>query len=521
MHLFEKFDISEEDLVTIPVSKEYLNWQLELFDTGIPAIELTSPATYNNGIRQLSEELSETENLLFEEAKKSGRISSFIPASGAASRMFKKLEVFVAEHKDIDLTSLREIAGSGNKDAKYVLDFVENINSFAFFPTLKQTLKAKGIDADNIVKSGEVRELVCRVISDSGLGLSNMPKGVIEFHKKDSDKLTPLHEHVYEASEYMTDASGNLNMHFTVSPEHRVMFRNLYQVIKNSEQMKDINLDMSFSIQKKGTDTIALDMDKKALRDEQRNIMFRPGGHGALLENLNDLRADIVVIKNVDNVSPDELKKLNINYKKLLITKLLKFEQKIFHYLEQIHEPNVDKNLLDEIHQFCVDELEIRNNDYSDNLSHPEKVLYYTRLLNRPLRVCGMVKNEGDPGGGPFWVKEQNGESLQIVEASQINTSDPAQKEIMENSTHFNPVELVCSLRNFRGKNFNLLEFRDKNTAFISKKSKMGKELYALELPGLWNGAMAKWNTLFFEIPKATFNPVKEVNDLLKPSHRY
>jgi len=521
MNIFEKFGITEEDLLTLPVGKEYLKWQLELFESGIPALQITSPASLENGIKKGEEIEADNDFDIVDKAGNNGRISLFIPASGAASRMFRKLELYNSGNKHVTLEYLKENASAGDKNAKYILQFVENIKNFPFYEDLAKFLDTRGTSAEELINTGRINELIEFVIKEPGLGLSLRPKGSIKFHKYSDDEYrTPFHEHVYEALQYMKDSRGNLALHFTVSPEHRVIFRNLYQEIKNSDRMKGVNLDVSFSTQKKATDTIAINLDNKALRDEDGTIMFRPGGHGALLENLNDLGADIVVIKNVDNVSPDHLKELNIRYKKILLKYLLDIEQKIFASLEILHSEKISARLFEDLKKFCIDELNLKCQLPSADTPTDEKAMFYSKLLNRPIRVCGMVKNEGDPGGGPFWVKDEDGESLQIVEASQINTGESGQKKLMEQSTFFNPVELVCSLRNFRGKNFNLPEFSDKNTAFISKKSKNGVDLWALELPGLWNGSMAKWTTLFVEIPKATFNPVKEVNDLLKPSHR-
>lgn len=519
MDIMEKFGITDDDLATIPVNNSYLKWQLNQFDEGIPKVELTAAATPGNGIKKAENILDEEDFRLTWDAMKAGRLSMFIPASGAASRMFKKLETFLNSDGEISMDELLAGVAAADEVYLYVFEFIRNIRNFAFYDDLEEILEKKDLSVEKLLKAGNVKTLVDYVIGNAGLGLSSLPKGVIKFHKYKDENRTPFLEHLIEASLYMKDHYGQVTLHFTVSPEHRIMFTNLLEQCKQHPLLQDVRFDVSFSMQKKGTDTIALDENKKALRDGEGNIMFRPGGHGALLENLNDLGGDLVIIKNVDNVSPDNMRDLNLKYKKYLVSYLLKIEKEIHRFQEILVSGEADNNTLDKIEKYCREELNLKQELPGKDEEPRIRNARLFKLLHRPIRVCGMVKNEGDPGGGPFWVKSDDGESLQIVEASQIDKNDPQQKEIMENSTHFNPVDIVSSLRNFKGKNYNLLEFRDDNTAFISKKSKNGQDLFALELPGLWNGSMARWTTIFIEVPKATFNPVKEINDLLKPGH--
>ncbi|MEM9987451.1 MAG: DUF4301 family protein, partial [Bacteroidota bacterium] len=346
-------------------------------------------------------------------------------------------------------------------------------------------------------------------------------KGLLQFHQYDNHTRTPAEEHLVEAANYATIGGGTAYLHFTVSPEHRERFQALIDEKKDHyERLFGVTLDVSFSEQKPSTDTIAVDMENQPFRMDDGGILFRPGGHGALIENLNDIDADLVFIKNIDNVVPDRIKGETYRYKQAIAGKLLEYQQQIFAYLSALDEGG-DENLIEEVEKFLKEVLcVLPAEDYlTQNLS--EKIESLKALLDRPIRVCGMVKNEGEPGGGPFWVKNGKGViSLQIAESAQIDTDDPEQKGIMANATHFNPVDLVCSLRNRQGEKYDLLNFRDPSTGFIAYKSKNGRELKAQELPGLWNGAMANWNTIFVEVPIVTFNPVKIVNDLLRPNHQ-
>jgi hypothetical protein len=329
-----------------------------------------------------------------------------------------------------------------------------------------------------------------------------------------------MEEHLVEGALYACNEEKQVNIHFTVSPEHRALFRQMADVkTPVYEQRFGVKYHIAFSEQKPSTDTIAADAENRPFRDEGK-LLFRPGGHGALIENLNDLSADVVFIKNIDNVVPDAFKSATIRYKKLLAGILIFYQQKIFDYLNRIDSGKYDREQLMEMLYFLQNELCIKNPE-TKNLEDVELVLYIKSKLNRPLRVCGMVKNQGEPGGGPFLAVNPDGTvSPQILESSQIDLKNPELKQLFEQGTHFNPVDLVCALRNYQGEKFDLLRYVDKNTGFISLKSKNGKELKALELPGLWNGAMSDWNTIFVEVPIETFNPVKTVNDLLRPEHQ-
>ena len=347
-----------------------------------------------------------------------------------------------------------------------------------------------------------------------------MPKGLLLFHNYPEGARTPLEEHLVEGALYAA-ANGVVNLHFTVSPEHRALFEALVQDKKAAyEQKFNVRYDISFSEQKPSTDTVAATADNEPFRTADGTILFRPGGHGALIENLNDLDADVVFIKNIDNVVPDRLKDDTITYKQLIAGVLVTMQQKTFEYMELLESGEYTHAQLEGIIRFMRDDLGIRNPQIK-YLEDADLVIYMKSKLNRPIRVCGMVKNVGEPGGGPFLVYNSDGTlSLQILESSQIDKQNADYVKMFQEGTHFNPVDLVCGLKDYKGDSYNLPDFVDPQTAFISSKSKDGKELKALELPGLWNGAMSNWNTIFVEVPLSTFNPVKTVNDLLRAEHQ-
>lgn len=343
----------------------------------------------------------------------------------------------------------------------------------------------------------------------------------MKFHRYADGVRTPLEEHLVEGALYAAGKSGDVFVHFTVSTEHRELFQQLVDS-KAAEYASryGVNYHISFSEQKPSTDTIAADMENKPFRDKDGKLLFRPGGHGALIENLNDLDADVVFIKNIDNVVPDRLKEDTVTYKKLLAGVLVTLQQQAFEYLKLLDSGSYRHDELENIIRFVQQQLHCRRADLKD-LEDADLVIYLRKKLNRPMRVCGMVKNVGEPGGGPFLAYNPDGTvSLQILESSQIDMKDPEKKAMFEKGTHFNPVDLVCAVRDYQGKKFNLLDYVDKATGFISYKSKNGKDLKALELPGLWNGSMSDWNTVFVEVPLSTFNPVKTVNDLLREQHQ-
>ena len=486
---------------------ENIEQQIDHFRKGFPPIKLVAPATPDNGIKILTEDDENRLISVFENSLSSGLITvKFVPSSGAASRMFKKLFGFL--EKASGREPVEEIV---TKD-KYLNEFFSNIGKFAFY----QQLLPLCSDPSNKT------ELVEKLLLTGGLGYGFKPKGQLAFHKYAENVRTPFEEHLVEAASYCAGSNGLARVHFTVSPEHQQGFEELLLKVKNEYYKRfGVQFDVTFSHQHKSTDTIAVDENNEPFRDTEGNLIFRPGGHGALIENLNDLDSDVIFIKNIDNVVPDHLKAETKRYKKVLAGLLVTVRSKIFTYLEKLDKSDAPGNndLLKSIDTFLRKELFIQfENDFCNN---EEKIAFYRRKLNRPLRVCGMVKNEGEPGGGPFMAVNSDGTvSPQIVEMAQINLKDDEQQDMVNHSTHFNPVDIICSTKDYKGKKYNLLDFRDPETGFISLKSQNGRELKALELPGLWNGAMADWNTLFVEVPAITFNPVKTINDLLRPEHQ-
>lgn len=491
------------------ISEEQLNAQLESFRTGFPYLKLAGAASPKQGITIPS--AKEQANYIKAWKKylgRDGKVVKFVPASGAASRMFKDLFAFLDGE-------------SNTPDNDFMRNFFEHIHTFAFFDALDAACqKNEGKGIDGLVADGKYKAVVSNLLEGKGLNYGKLPKGLLLFHNYPEGARTPLEEHLVEGALYAA-ANGIVNLHFTVSPEHRALFEALVQEKKAAyEQKFNVRYDISFSEQKPSTDTVAATADNEPFRTADGTILFRPGGHGALIENLNDLDADVVFIKNIDNVVPDRLKDDTITYKQLIAGVLVTMQQKTFEYMELLESGEYTHAQLEGIIRFMRDDLGIRNPQIK-YLEDADLVIYMKSKLNRPIRVCGMVKNVGEPGGGPFLVYNSDGTlSLQILESSQIDKQNADYVKMFQEGTHFNPVDLVCGLKDYKGESYNLPDFVDPQTAFISSKSKDGKELKALELPGLWNGAMSNWNTIFVEVPLSTFNPVKTVNDLLRAEHQ-
>ena len=515
---------NEEDLKQIQekgLTKDDVLSQIETFRRGFPFSRLKRPCTPGDGIHVLGED--DLERLLptYSQAALSGRAMKFVPASGAATRMFKSLLSFNSRHSTIDQGLLTSEAGTNDPDHNAFVDFLEGLGRFAFYGDLKKAMTKDGLDMEALIGRGDYKLILEYLLTSKGLNMADLPKGLIKFHAYPDHCRTPFEEHLAEAVAYVKDKRGLARLHFTVSPEHGTVIRNhLAKVQKIYEKSGNV-FDIAFSLQSPSTDTIAVDMDNRPFREEDGRLLFRPGGHGALLENLNRLEGDIVFIKNIDNVVPDRLREETYTYKKALAGILVELERDTFRYLKKLTSGKADDRLLKEVFDFAGHRLSFIPPQGVQSLSKEEKVRLAVRTLNRPLRVCGMVKNEGEPGGGPFWVEHpQRGLSLRIVESSQVDMASVAQRKIWESATHFNPVDLVCGIRDYLGRPFDLMRFRDPQSGYISVKSKGGKELKALELPGLWNGAMAEWNSVFVEVPLSTFNPVKTVLDLLRKEHQ-
>ena len=491
------------------ISEEQVMHQLDCFKTGFPFLKLVSAASVGNGILTPGEyEANEYLAAWDEYLSSDHRIVKFVPASGAASRMFKDLFAFADAAYNVPTTDFE----------KY---FFDNIGKAAFKPTLDATcVRLHGKDVDTLVAEGQYKAVVNALLGAEGMNYGQLPKGVLHFHSYGGGARTPVEEHLVEGALYARQQNGKVNVHFTVSPEHKQLFENLVSsIVPKYEEKYGVKYVVSFSEQKSYTDTIAVTPDNEPFRNEDGSLLFRPAGHGALIVNLNDINADVIFIKNIDNVVPDRLKEDTIHYKKLIAGVLVSLQKQIFAYLEEL-ENDVEEDKYREMLSFIEHKLLCRN-EKTATMSDAELREYIIGKLNRPLRVCGMVRNVGEAGGGPFIAVNPDGSaSLQILESSQINVNDPKEKEMFNLGTHFNPVDIVCATTDYKGRPFNLPDYVDPATGFISSKSKNGRELKALELPGLWNGSMSNWNTVFVEVPLTTFNPVKTVNDLYREEHR-
>ena len=515
---------TENDLAHIKnrgMSVETVEQQIEHFKQGFPFLEVVKAATTKDGIMEFDQNATDQYINSYEEKSKHKKVMKFVPASGAASRMFNDLFSFMESYQGTE-EDYQKLISDENK--RPVFDFFKHISDFAFYDDLKKAYeKAYDIGLHEAILQRKYTSVLEILLTEKGLNYGNLPKGLLKFHAyKDGTARTPVEEHLLEGAAYCRDNAGNVYLHFTVSPEHKDRFEALVKEVKEVyEQRFEVTYHVSYSEQKPSTDTIAVDLDNQPFREEDGTILFRPGGHGALINNLNDLDADIVFIKNIDNVVPDHLKEETFRYKKALGGILLHYQERVFTYLKELEEgDDVDDEFLEQVREFLENALCTVSSEVFSAMDGEEKMTYLIEKLDRPMRVCGMVKNEGEPGGGPFWATNADSSSLQIVEQAQIDMNDVEQAEIARNATHFNPVDIVCSLKDHHGKKYDLKRYVDPQTGFISKKSKDGRELKALELPGLWNGAMSDWNTIFVEVPIITFNPVKTVNDLLRPQHQ-
>ena len=491
------------------ISEAQINQQLKDFQTGFPFLRLAGAAAIGKGILSIDEQAQQQYIKAWDEYKSEGHhVTKFVPASGAASRMFKDMFEFLDADYDVPTTKAEK-------------QFFEGIHDFAFFQALDDACEVcEGTGVDALIDEGNYKAVVRCMLSEEGLNYGQLPKGLLQFHAYDEEVRTPLEEHLVEAALY-AQSRGEADVHFTVSTEHRELFEALVErILPEYEQKFGVKYHVSFSEQKPSTDTVAANMDNTPFRTEDGKLLFRPGGHGALIQNLGDLNSDVVFVKNIDNVVPDKLKPVTVTWKQVIAGVLVKIQQQAFDYLRLLDSGNYSHAQIEEMIRFVRHEL------YTDvpglkDLEDAELVTFLRRKLNRPIRVCGVVKNVGEPGGGPFLAYNPDGSvSLQILESSQIDKNNPEYVKMFTEGTHFNPVDLVCGIRDYKGEKFDLPKYVDPATGFISYKSKNGKELKALELPGLWNGAMSDWNTIFVEVPLETFNPVKTVCDLLRPEHQ-
>lgn len=507
--MFLRF-FSEEDLQAIAakgMDVVGVSRQLEIFRRGVKPTKLIKPARERDGIVQIKPEERNTLVSLQNLAAGKGRMLKFVPASGAASRMFKDW---------YDCYRQGRFDSSENS-----MEFLHNLKKFAFYDDLKQVMALDGQNIEIYIRDKRCADILEYILTSKGLNYDCLPKALVKFHSYPEHSRTAMEEHLVEAASYVRDDRNTCRIHFTVSEEHESRFRSsLSDVVGYYEALYGIKYDIAVTTQRPSTDTIAVDRKNRPFRDRNGKILFRPGGHGALLHNLNAIDGDIIFLKNIDNVAPDRLKDTTVLYKKVLGGYLVRLQDQIFGFLNLLSEKGVDDDQLSRIMIFCKEKVSISFPDGLRNDSTSVRREFIFQKLNRPLRVCGMVKNEGEPGGGPFWVEEDDGtQSLQIIEQSQIDLHQEEQKAVWKSSTYFNPVDLVCGIRNYRGEKFDLNLYANKDAVSISQKTHEEGELKALELPGLWNGSMALWNTAFVEVPLETFNPVKTVDDLLRKSH--
>lgn len=505
--------LSTKDLETLKkrnVTPAEIDVQLKHFADGFPYLKLAGSANLQQGITAADDALAQAAADRWERfLADGGTVCKFVPASGAASRMFKALLAFV--------NSSEPTPAAGSP----VAEVIDRIAEMPFAVELDNRLRElHGMDAKSLIAAGRQKDVIAGIVKPEGLNYGQLPKGLLSFHTYPDGVRTPLEEQLVEGAQ--TAASdGVARIHFTVSANHRKLFEEKLKAVQPVlEQKTGVRFEVSMSEQKPATDTVAVNPDNTLFRDDDGNMVFRPGGHGALISNLADIDAQVVFIKNIDNVVPDSQRADTIKYKKIIAGILMLAHDSIERFSKLMADGNVSDADIADMRRFVENTLCISHHGL-DTMTRDEQLKWYAAKFDRPLRVCGMVRNEGEPGGGPYLAFNADGTaSPQILESTQINTADPESMAMMNTATHFNPVDLVCNISDLRGKTYNLPDFVDRSTGFISEKSFAGRTLRALELPGLWNGAMSDWNTIFVEVPVSTFNPVKTVNDLLRPVHR-
>jgi hypothetical protein len=504
------------------ITEQKINSQLEAFSGPAPYLRLKRPCTIGDGIHAISEEELPALIENHKAAADQGRCLKFVPASGAATRMFE-LPLWLYTHEPrMERNEIAKRAEAGEGRFKDLLTFINNIDRFAFFDVLRNVMAEAGLDIRRLLEEGRFKKILEYLLTPRGLNYTNLPKGMLKFHQYSDESRTAFEEHLVEAAEYARNTHGICRLHFTVSQEHREGFESLLEKVGPLYEAKyNVRFQVDFSIQSESTNTIAVDMENRPFRLADGSLHFRPAGHGALIENLNNLKGDVIFIKNIDNIVPDRLKTTTFKWKKALAGYLLKVQKRIFSYMEKLAEGIDEERFFHEALDFVKTDLFLPIPGGVRLGSTGNKREFLLSTLNRPVRVCGQVPSLGEPGGGPFWVEGKDGTlSMQIVERAQVDPDSARQQEIWGSATHFNPVDLVCGVRDYRGDPFDLRKYIDPNAIVITRKSKEGRELKALELPGLWNGAMAGWTTIFVEVPLITFNPVKTINDLLRAEHQ-
>jgi len=488
-----------------------------------PFAVIDRPCVINDGISVIQSDDHSRMIALYQDAANQSRLTKFVPASGAATRMFHHLLSISNESPPPDRRALVKRSKDGEEAASCAVLFLDHLDKFAFSPSLYALLTDSGIDVSQLQDGAEIKKLLQLLLYDDhrGLGFSTLPKGLIPFHINQKVASTALDEHIAEAVAYARDRDGVCRLHLTVAESFLTIWQETVAKAKvRWRESAGVDLSIQFSVQSKATDTIALTGDNQPFRLPDGSILFRPGGHGALIYNLEQLEGDIILIKNIDNVAPEHRRADTVLWKQLLTGYLLDRQSKSFAIQESLSDGDVTAESLDSALQFLEDDFGVSLAPGIVRATADEKAAYIKNTLDRPMRVCGVVRNDGEPGGGPFWVRTESGVTRQIVESSQINTSNPEQAAHIFEATHFNPVDLVLGVRDRNGKPYPLLDYVDYETSFVSRKSQGGRTLKALEHPGLWNGAMALWNTLFVEVPLSTFSPVKTIIDLLRIEHQ-
>lgn len=505
-------DIFSEKDIAYLASKGYelekIKQQLAFFQKGVAPLHLVKSATIGDGIQQLNSDEKFFFSQYFESQRTKYRLEKFVPASGAASRMFQFLIAFLNDFDPKTDTLTGYINKTGNQNLNV---FIVGIRKFPFHAQLKEKTKMLFPEYSTFSRDQKVHAIIYTLLHKTGLDFASKPKGILPFHWRNNQIITPVEEHIVEAQQ-LIDFSGECRIHFTIPREFQSDFDAL---VSNHPEVA-----VHFSYQNQASDTLAVDENNKPFRLSDGTLLFRPAGHGALIANLNQVEADVIFIKNIDNVSQAEQEQSVFN-QKVLAGILLHLQNQIFDYLRQLQHDVCDVAVINEIKLFVEERLFFPVPEEFQMFQTAYQIEYLTKILNRPIRVCGMVKNEGEPGGGPFWVQDKNGRiTLQIVETAQIDLGNELQKNCVNSATHFNPVDMVCGVKNVQGQKFDLTEYIDQEAVIITQKTILGQPIKAIELPGLWNGAMAQWTTIFVEVPLATFNPVKSVNDLLKPAHQ-
>lgn len=520
LRMAQALGISSLDFVQIyqhEIPLEKVQQQLQIYKNGIAKTKLESPATVGDGIIQLQPSEFAAKAAFFDANKTNLKLKKLVPASGAATRMFKFLNEFL---KDYHFDSESINAYVNRKHDLELSLFIVGMDKFPFFKAIDTQLRSQYPEFEQWNSDQKNYCFIQHLLQSDYFDFASKPKGVLPFHHYSDHIATPFEEHLKECLAYAVVGQKGY-LHFTITQAHQILFEKLEQEIKPTiEKNANTSLTIDYSYQSKSTDTLAVNAENHLVKNQEGKLVFRPGGHGALIENLNALDADLIFVKNIDNVIQNHIEEIAL-YKKALAGVLLELQQQIFGFCKMMQETRISEAVLQQIVSFVERELNIELIKGFSKFTFDNKIIELIQVLDRPIRICGMVKNEGEPGGGPFWIIDKEGNrTLQIVETSQIDLSNEKQQQILDSATHFNPVDLVCGIKNYKGQKFDLTRFIDSSSGFVLERKLGDESIKTYELPGLWNGAMAHWITVFVEVPMVTFSPVKNVNDLLKPAHQ-